>query len=282
MLKTTLGSTAILVGLLAAPSFAHAQWLHHPDAKTPRTADGKPNLSAPAPRGPDGKPDLSGVWQPEGTPIPELLRALPGAANRVAPPSGSEAITKYFADILVDFKPEEAPLQPGVVSRTDDPALRCLPVGMPMFDTYPAPRKIVQAPGLIMMLTEADVTFRQIFTDGRKVPEDSQPAWLGYSVGRWEGDTLVAETEGINERTTLDSVGHTHSGSLRVTERFRRVNFGRVELQLTLTDPRTFTKPLTVKFNLVLFPDTDLIESFCSENEKDLSHTPGQSTIASR
>jgi hypothetical protein len=122
------------------------------------------------------------------------------------------------------------------------------------------------------MLSEADTTFRQIFTDGRKHPEDPQPSWLGSSVGRWEGDSLVVETIGFNDRGWLDAAGHKHSDALRVTERFHRRDFGHLDLQLTLDDPKTFTHPVTVKFTELLLPDTDLIESFCSENEKDLAH----------
>ena len=128
------------------------------------------------------------------------------------------------------------------------------------------------AGGLIMILIEAETSFRQIFTDGRKLPGDLQPSWLGSSVGRWDGDTLVVETAGLNSRTWLDASGHRHSEQLRVTERFHRVNFGRMELQLTLDDPETFTKPVTFTLNLLLLPDTDLIESFCAEDEKDLKH----------
>lgn len=255
-----------------APIAGWSQWVHYQTPGTPRGKDGKPNPMAAAPRTQDGKPDLSGVWEPEPNSIPEIIQALHVAGQVVPAPLGSEPIIKYFASILADFPPGQAPLRPGVPVRTDDPALHCLPVGMILFDTYPAPRKIVQTPGLIMMLSEVDATYRQIFTDGRKLPEDLQPSWLGSSVGRWEGDTLVVETVGLNDRSTLDLMGHTHSENLRVTERFHRVNFGLMEFQLTLDDPHTFTKPVTVKFNLQLFPDTDLIESFCSENEKDLGH----------
>jgi hypothetical protein len=259
--------------VLAMPIGAWSQWLRYPVPGTPRTKDGRPNLMAAVPRTQDGKPDLSGVWQPEPSSIPEIIRAVHPVGQVVPAPLGSEQITKYFATILADFKPGESPLRPGVAVRTDDPALHCLPVGMLLFDTYPAPRKIVQTSGLIIMLSEVDTTYRQIFTDGRKLPEDQQPSWLGSSVGKWDGDTLVVETTGLNARSTLDLVGHTHSEKLRVTERFHRVNFGQMELQLALDDPDTFTTRVIVTFNLRLFPDTDLIESFCSENEKDLGHS---------
>ncbi len=272
----------IAILLMGAPMGAWGQWLNHPSPGSPRTKDGKANLAAAAPRGRDGKPDISGIWQPEATPIQELIRTIPEVGDGPPPALGSEIPTKYFFTVLADFKPGEAPFQPAAARAAaqltpstvlkDDPGIHCLPTGMPMADTVPAPFKIVQTPGLIMILVEADTTFRQVFTDGRKLPEDPTPAWLGNSIGKWEGDTLVVETAGLNDRTWLDATGHKHSEALHVTERFHRVSFGRMELQLTLDDPKTFTKPVTVKFYLRLLPDTDLIESFCSEDEKDLSH----------
>jgi hypothetical protein len=200
------------------------------------------------------------VWQAEATPIPDLMRLLPGGVNGL----GEGVPNKYFINILADFKPEEAPLQAlasraplqytVLAVRKDDPRIRCLPSGMPMVDTVAFPFKIVQTPGLLMMLFEEDTTFRQIFMDGRELPEDPQPSWMGYSVGRWERDELVVETIGLIDRSWLDVVGHRHSQALRVTERFRRVNFGLMELQLTLDDPKTFTRPVTVKFNLGCVP----------------------------
>ena len=263
--------------LLAAASVTtNAQWLHHPAPGTPRTKDGKPNLSAPAPRASNGKPDLSGIWQPEASPIPDLIRLIPGGQNGL----GEATPNKYFLNILADFKPGEEPLRTRpsapltlTTFQKDDPGLNCLPNGGPILDTLPVPFKLVQTPGVLLMLSEADTRFRQIFTDARKHPEDPQPSWMGYSVGKWDGDTLVVETIGFNDRGWLDAVGHAHSEALRVTERFRRRDFGHLDVQLTLDDTKTFTQPVTVKFTEVLLPDTDLIESFCSENEKDLTHS---------
>lgn len=262
----------LLTTLLMAPGGVRAQWMHYPLPHTPRGSDGKVNLAAPAPRGRDGKADLSGIWAPQPSSIPEILQSIPGAASSPPAPLGSEPITKYFANIFADFKSDAAPLRPGIKLRPDDPALRCLPTGMPMFDTYPLQRKIVQTPGLILLLNENDDTFRQVFTDGRQFPENLEPSWLGSSVGRWEGDTLVVETAGLNDRSSLDLLGHTHSEKLRITERFHRVTFGTIDFQMTLDDPESFTRPFTVRFNLNLLPDTDLLESFCSENEKDHQH----------
>jgi len=253
---------------------APAQWESYPTEGTPRTKDGKPNLAAPAPRTRDGKLDLSGIWHPEASSAAELLSASGG--SRTPPALGSEPPNKYFLNVLADFEPGPGPLQPAAlkafsqltfVSRGYD----CLPIGMPMVATDPGPMKIVQTPGLIMILIEAETTFRQIFTDGRKLPAiRSRRGWaLRWADGteiRW-WSTRPASIAGPG-RTRRDK----HSEQLRVIERFHRVNFGRMELQLTLDDPETFIKPVSSKLNLLLLPDTDLIESYCAENEKDLKH----------
>jgi hypothetical protein len=261
-----------LVTLLTSVA-VHAQWVNYPTPGLPRTKDGKPNLNAPAPRASNGKPDLSGVWQAEGAPIPELIKLLPGGENGL----GEDIPTKYFINILADFERGQEPLQPAAaaaatrltLTATGDNLLNCLPSGLPLVVTTPAPFKFVQTPGLVVMLAEADTTFRQIFVDGRPHPKDPTPSWMGSSVGRWEGDTLVVETTGFNDRGQLDALGHRHSDALRVTERYRRLDVGHMDVRLTLDDPKTFTRPVTVNFRAVLRPDTDLIEYFCTENEKD-------------
>ena len=265
---------AMVVALLGIAGSAQAQWVSYPTPGLPRTTDGKPNLTAPAPRASDGKPDLSGVWQAAGAPIPVLMKLLPGGQNGL----GEDIPSQYFVNLFADFDKGKEPLKPAALAASaklsiDKGAgagnLACLPSGMPMFLTVPAPFKIVQTPGLMVMLSEGDESFRQIFTDGRKFPADPAPSWLGSSVGRWEGDTFVVDSVGFNNRGVLDALGHRHSDKLRVTERYRRASVGRMNVELTLTDPATFTQPVTVKFDLVLRPDTDLIEFFCTENEKD-------------
>jgi hypothetical protein len=134
----------------------------------------------------------------------------------------------------------------------------------------------VQTPRLTLILYEADTVFRQIYMDGRTHPADPDPHWLGYSVGKWEGDWFVVDAMGFNDRSPLDAMGHSHSEAMKVTERFHRRDFGHIEYQLTIDDPKTFTSPVTVKFNHVLIPDTDISESFCTEDEKDLAHMPGK------
>jgi hypothetical protein len=269
----------ILLALAGVPLCAGAQWLHNATPGTPRTPDGKPNLTAPAPRGSNGKPDLTGVWQAEPTPIEELMRMLPGGVSAL----GEGLPSKYFVNILADFKPGAAPLLPAAAEAyrqhlqsfgKDFQTSRCLPAGVPAATLLPIPFKLIQTPREIAMLYEADTTFRQIFTDGRKLPQDPQPAWLGYSVGRWDGDSMVVDSAGFNDKAWLDAFGHIHSDALRVTERFHRRDFGHMEVEVRLDDPKTFTQPVTVRFNLSLIPDTELLETFCPEGEKDLAHLP--------
>jgi hypothetical protein len=271
----------ILIALLAAPAFVRAQWLNHPTAGLPRTPDGKPNLSAPTPRAADGKPDLSGLWQTQGLPPRELERLVPRAAEG----AGEDPVSEYFLNLLSDFKPEEPLLRPAAAAALrervqnfakESPLSHCLPTGVPMAETAPAPYKIVQLPGLTLLLYERDTTFRQIYTDGRKLPDDPQPAWLGYSVGRWDGDSFVVDSAGFNDRGWLDARGHTHSEALHLTERFHRLDVGHMELQLTVDDPKTYTRPFTVTMRQRLIPDSDVLESFCAENERDLTHFRGR------
>jgi len=258
---------------------AQAQWLNYRDAGAPRLPNGKPNLAAPAPRTRDGKPDLSGIWQAESAPRELLLQYVPGdGVNGV----GESDPSQFFFNVLVDFKPQEAPLRPEAAAlwrqraeaeAKKGPQSLCLPTApLPVADVMPSPTKIIQTPKQMVFLYEADTAFRQIYLDGRKLPEDPQPSWLGYSVGRWEGDSLVVDAIGITDRSPLDIMGHPHSEAMRITERFRRRDFGHMDVQITLDDPKTCTRPVTYKFTDKLLPDTDLIESFCTENEKDTVH----------
>ncbi len=239
-------------------------------AGAPRTPDGKVNLTGPVPRL-NGKPDLSGIWQVQAEPRGPGLYGLGESPN-----------SKYFRDILSDFKPNEAPLTPlgmeilrknaQVNASGGAPGLNCLPDGVPHGDLLPEPFKIIQTPREVIMLYEVETTFRQIFTDGRKFPEDPSPTWNGYSVGHWEGDTLVVDSMGFNNLSWLDARGHGHSEDMRVQERFHRRDYGHLELGITITDPKVFTQPIS--FNVVegLLPDTDVFEHYCLENEKDAGH----------
>jgi hypothetical protein len=263
---------------------AHAQWLNYPTPGTPRTRDGKPNLSAPAPRI-GGKPDLSGVWMHEPTTVAEVRRLFGNrfdAEITLAPP-GMEIGTqhKYAFNILVDFKPEESPMRPEAaeilrksqVIATNGAGVCAGVLGFPLAGLLSEPIKIVQSPKLTVILYEAGYLHRQVFTDGRALPKEfDYPSFLGYSVGHWERDTFVVETAGFNDKTSLDAAGHPHSEALRVTERFRRRDFGHLDVEMTFDDPNVYTKPFTVKVGHDLLADADIFEMFCNENEKDRAH----------
>jgi len=256
----------LLVAILSAAP-ALAQWENVTQTNIPRTTDSKPNMSAPAPRTPDGKPDLSGIWW-----MPN-----PGPANTFVPP-------KYLNNIAADLKPEDVPLQPwaaevfkqrGANLSRDFPYTRCLPSG-PMISSFPAPWKIIQTQSLVVILYENSTIYRQIFMDRRVLSKDADPTFMGYSVGRWEGDTLVVETTGYNDKTWLDFSGHPHTDALRMTERFRRPDFGHLEVQFTFDDPKAYTKPWKVAINPELYLDGDLLESVCLDNEKDRQRLIGK------
>jgi hypothetical protein len=274
-------SVAVLFMSAVVCSQADAQWLNYRAPGTPRTPDGKPNLSARALRASDGKPDLSGIWRVEATPLAELTRLFGDLSPLSVPGDDARTFSKYLFNILADFKPEEEPIRPEAAevfrqrapnAGKDFPTGHCLPAGVPTSLMIPIPFKIIQTPGLIAMLFEGDNTIRQIYTDGRKHPADPHPLWLGYSVGKWEGDTLVVDSVGFNDKSWLDATGHPHSEALHVVERFRRRDFGHLDVQATIEDPKMYTRPFTIKFTELLQPDTDILELFCAENEKDRAH----------
>jgi hypothetical protein len=237
-----------------------AQWNNLPSTGVPKGADGKVNLSAPAPRAPDGHPDLSGIWEPD--------------ANR------------YVRDIAVDLKPEDVPFQPWAKALYDqrvdgshskeDPDANCLPQGVPKIDAAPAPWKIVQTPGFIVIVYEAFNLWRQVFMDGRELDPDANPTWMGYSTGKWDGDTLVVDSRGFNGKAWLDQLGKPSTESLHVIERFRRKDFGHMILQITIDDPKAYTKAWTVNQEVHLLTDTELLEFICNENNRDVDHLPGK------
>lgn len=241
---------------LAGASAASAQWIDVKVPGTPRTADGKPDLHAPTPRTADGKPDLTGIWT---TIDNHWLVNL--AADGVEVPFRPAALALYQERQANNWRGR--------------PSERCLPHGVTDFDTLPFPTKFIQTPAVTVILFEAYNTFRQIQTDGRALPVDPQPSWLGYSVGHWEGDTLVADTIGLNDKTWLDDSGHPHTEALHVVERFHRRDFGHMETQITVDDPEAYTRPWTVTIQKSLMPDTELIEFIC-ENEKDYVHLVGK------
>jgi hypothetical protein len=266
--------TSWLVALLmtAAVTSADAQWLNHRDPKTPRSADGQPNLSAPAPRL-NGTPDLSGLWEAERTPASEFARAVPGLLE--IQPDFNDT-TKHFINVLWDMNPAAWPLRPEAVTLTeqrqksgrDFPSAYCLPSSIPAAMLI-LNFKMIQAPGQIVLIAGNGDPARQIYIDGRSLPKDPAPSWMGSSVGRWDGDTLVVETTGFNERAWLDAFGHPRSESMHVTERYRRRDFGHMDLEFTFDDPKYYTRPFGFKTTLNLLPDSDVLEYVCTENEKD-------------
>src|SRR5215471_3105861 len=235
-----------------------AQWVHYPTPGIPRTSDGKPNLSAPAPKTPDGKPDLSGIWASvDGN--GKLFQDLGAGGVEIPMLPWAKALYKQRVENLQKGHPSE----------------RCLTHGVTDFDTHQTPRRVVQTPVIIAILFESYGHYRQIFLDGRPLPEITQPSYLGYSVGRWEGDTLVVDTNGLNDQGWLDMNGQPQTESTHITERFRRRDFGHIDLQLTIDDPAAYTKAWSANVHLNYVPDIELIESIC-ENEKDLPHMVGK------
>jgi hypothetical protein len=271
MLQTSLIPSVVF--LVAGSCSAHAQWLTYGSDKMPKLPDGKPDLNAPAPRTPDGKPDLSGVW--------EMPR---NAANRQMPAvvaKTGEIPLATFRNAGAGFK-EGLPFQPWAKdlvqkrqaeNNKDNPDALCLPIGLLQFHTHGQPRKIIQTPDLITIIYEANNGLRQIFLDGRPLPgPDAQPWWFGYSVGKWDGDTLVVTTTGMRDGGYLDIIGSPSTDAARFIEKFRRLNYGNMEIEVTLDDPKAYTRPWTVKVNHRLMPGAELIEFVCGENDDSRYH----------
>jgi hypothetical protein len=274
----------LLIATLLLPVGAHAQWLQYQPPGTPLLKNGKPNLSASPPRGADGKPDLTGVWEHERTTPAEFKRIYGDRyeAESQAALIGMEleAVHKYGINALLDLKPGESVLRPEAESvmkrraaerRVDNVCHG--EYGWPVAGLLAEPFKIVQAPKETMILYEVDGLHRQVFVDGRAFPATFEfPAYLGYSVGRWEGDTFVVETRGFNDRTPIDAIGHPRSEAMHVTERFHRRDFGHLDTELTFDDPQMYTRKFTIKIAYDLVPDNDIFEMFCGQNEKDRVH----------
>ena len=263
-LMITVASTLVLFA-----GEGSAQWAKATDKTIPRLKDGQANMSARAPRTRDGKVDLSGVWLPDNDP-----NGKPGGVEQMVFP-------RHFINITADLKPEDAALEPAAdalfkqhlkSNGVDDPIAHCKPSGTPSINSIPLPYKIVQTPQLILILYEENSIFRQIFLDGRQTVKDPEPRWMGYSSGKWEGDTLVIETTGFNDKFWLDRMGHPHSDAMRVVEKLRRRDFGHLDIETTIIDPKTYKKPITYTQKTTLTPDEDLLEYFCSENEKDVQN----------
>jgi len=248
-------STLALI-LVIAPHL-DAQWVKPPTPGGPRTADGKVDLRGPAPRTADGKPDLSGMW----------LSSAKFNTNLAADFKGEVPMTAWGKALYDERRANDS---------RDDPDTYCLPDGVPRITAAGAlPSRIVQTPAMVTILHERG-PFRQIFMDGRTLQKNPDPTWMGYSTGAWEGDTLVVRTTGFNDKTWLDDVGHPHSESLSVIERYRRPDYGHLLLDITVEDEKAYTRPWTVTQELRLDPTGDLIEYVCNENERDAKHLVGR------
>jgi hypothetical protein len=276
--------SALLVLLWASASLS-AQWLDYPTSGIPRTPDGKPNLLAPTPRTPDGKPDLSGVWAVQGSNYVKGAggQDTPGVNGTNIDQGDLDARRSLFLNLGWAVQ-GGIPYKPGVkehahaladpsTGKTQEPHSLCLPDGFMVEHTWDAQlRKIVQTPKLLVLLVEYNSMFRQIFLDGRPLPVDPNPAWSGYSTGHWEGDTLVVQSAGFKDGQWLDTAADPLTDAAKVTERFRRPDFGHLQIDVTINDPKAYTKPWNVRVNQVYAADTDLLEFICLENEKDIKH----------
>jgi hypothetical protein len=281
--------------LTVLPAALLAQWPSYPTRGAPKLPDGKPNLDAPAPRTVDGKPDLSGIWEfvdgnralrPPGAPgtatAPSRTPAPPVASTPLIPfpfgPSQFFNIGSTLKDGL-PFTPWAAAVRKERLENNakDNPDAHCLPMGLMQFHTHPQPRRIVQTPNLMVIIYEANYGLRQILLDGRPLPSnDPDPWWYGYSAGHWEGDTLVVETTGFRDDVWLDVEGSPLTSTGKMTERFRRPNFGHLEIEITVEDPKAYSKPWTVKINQRIMLNTEMIEFICDENEKSDAHLVGK------
>jgi len=266
---------AIALGVLTLASSVHAQWPAHLPTTTPKNADGKPNLTAPPPRTADGVPDLTGIWNYAG---------VLGFRGGPPPSPPGTPVQATFWNIEAGFK-EGLPFTPwGAEIRRqrmagnskDNPDAACLPLGHMQLHTHSQPRKMIQTKNLIVIIYEANANVRQIFLDGRAAPtNDPQPWWYGYSRGHWEGDTLVVETTNFRDEGWLDVNGAPLTDQGKLTERFRRPTFGTLEIDVTIDDPKAYTKPWTVRVNQRLLVDTELIEFICNENQQFSPATGG-------
>jgi hypothetical protein len=275
-------SHQLAIAALVAVAFAAplaAQWPSFPTPNVPRTADGKPNLLAPAPRTADGKPDLSGIWGSPGW--GNLGTGVSGTGGAPGTPAVLPRGPGLFFDIGsgvqggLPFTPAALALkkQRMADNMKDNPDAHCLPMGNMQLYTHPQPRKIIQTPSMIVILYEGNAGIRQIHTDGRPLPNnDPQPWWFGYSAGKWVGDTLVVETVGFRDGGWLDVNGSPLTDAGKMTERFTRVNYGNLDIEITVEDSKAYTRPWTVTIKNEIMLDTELIEFICLENEKSTAH----------
>jgi hypothetical protein len=280
-MKPLLGIVALAIIAALAPSVS-AQWPAYPTPRVPKTADGKPDLAGPAPRTADGQPDFSGNWRRgDGQFGPAGGGTLAGPAPSFS--AGPPVTT--FRDVGANIK-EGLPLQPWAAelvkarraaNSKDNPDAHCLPMGVMQFHNHGQPRKMIQTRDLVVIAYEANYGLRYIFMDGRSLPgKDAEPWWYGYSIGRWEGDTLVVETSGFKDGGWLDIIGNPLTDAAKLTERFRRPSYGTLEIDVTIDDPKAYTRPWTVRVNQRIMLDSELMEFICLENQQFESYLQGQ------
>ena len=270
MPRRTLGFLFVIAAILAVPALSFGQWLKYPTDGVPKNADGTPNRNAPTPRLPNGKPDFSGLWHATNP-----ARCGGGGSQFIE--CGTEIGGSPLGGNLGRNLPEGLPYQPHAAKLAkerraddsrDDPHVRCLPDNPPRAWTLPHLTKIMQTPKQLALLYEVNAMYRQIFTDGRPFPEDPTPTWNGYSVGAWEGDALVVRTQGFRDDLWIDTGGSPMSDIAKMTERITRPNYGTLNIELTIDDPKNYTKPFTVNLSQHIELDTELVDEFCLENEK--------------
>ena len=267
MRRVLLGS--VLIAIVSVPAVSIGQWLRYPTADVPRNADGTPNLTAAAPRLPDGKPDFSGLWHVAmRNPCNAALNRFSGCTEIGGSPLARDLGVNLPGGLPYQPWAAEIVKQRAADDSRDDPHVRCLPDNPPRHWGLPHLNKIVHTPKLLVVLYEVNAMYRQIFTDGRPLPEDPTPGWNGYSTARWESDTLVVQTIGFRDNLWIDLHGSPMSDAAKMIERVRRPNYGTLEVEITVDDPKVYTRPWTVRMDQVIELDTDLIDEFCLENEK--------------
>ena len=257
--------------LLTCPGALSAQWITQRTPGVPRLPDGKPDLKAPAPRMADGRPDLSGIWYLHFEGCGRF-----GCADYQAGPEFFDFGAKLPGGL--PYLPWAAALvkERMAAFAKDDPIGLCRPGGFFRFHTFPPPRKVIQLPNLVVILSERDVTYRQIFVDGRALPADPEPTWNGYSTGRWDGDALVVESTGFRDDTWIDRNGSPLTSAARITERFRRPDFGHLQIEVAVNDPKAYARPWTAALTQDLAVDTELLDYHCSDNEKSVERMIGK------
>ena len=263
---------AVIAGsALIGSATVFAQWLKYPTANVPRTADGKPNLAAPTPRTPAGKPDFTGLWLTDApcnrNKSPDSLvcgSELPMGAQGINMGLGIQGGLPYQPWLAALVKERTAN------NAKDDPHVACLPDTFLRAYSLPHLLKFVQTPDLLVMLNEMNAGYRQVFLDGRPLPEDPTPSWQGYSSAKWEGDTLVVNSAGFRDDIWIDWNGSMIMSDAKVQERIRRPDYGHLEIVITIDDPKAYTKPWTATLHQRIALNTELVDEICLENEKSL------------